>query len=136
MDDPRYPVGKLEPVGRALTGDERAALIDTIEAHPANMRAAVAELDDAQLDTPYREGGWTARQVVHHVVDSHVNAYVRFKLAVAQDGATVGTYDETRWAELPRRARGAGGGVARDPRRAARALGLLPPGPLGRAVPS
>ena len=76
-------------------------MIDTIEAHPANMRAAVAGLNDEQLDTPYRDGGWTVRQVVHHVVDSHINSYVRFKLAVTEDQPTIGTYEEAQWAELP-----------------------------------
>lgn len=99
--DPRYPVGPFESVGRGLTVEERDRFIGTIEAHPANMRAAVAGLTDVQLDTPYREGGWTVRQVVHHAADSHVNAYVRFKLAVTAEGATVGTYEQTAWAELP-----------------------------------
>jgi hypothetical protein len=76
-------------------------MIDAIEVHPANIRAAVAGLNDQQLDTPYREGGWTVRQVVHHVVDSHINSYVRFKLAVTEDKPTIGTYQEAAWAELP-----------------------------------
>ncbi len=101
MEDLRYPIGRFEPQRRALTDGERSALIDAIEAHPARMRAAVDGLDDARLDTPYRDGGWTVRQVVHHVVDSHVNSYVRFKLAVTEDRPTVGTYDERAWAELP-----------------------------------
>lgn len=99
--DPRYPIGPFASLGRPLTAEERAARIDVIEAHPANMRAAVAGLDDDQLDTPYRDGGWTVRQVVHHVVDSHVNSYVRFKLAVTEEEPRVGTYQEARWAELP-----------------------------------
>lgn len=101
MDDPRYPNGPFESVGRALTDSERDALIGAIAAHPADMRAAVAGLDDGQLDTPYRDGGWTARQVVHHVVDSHLNSYVRFKLAITEDDATIRTYEEKDWAELP-----------------------------------
>ena len=101
MSDLRYPIGKLQSAGRTLTADERTALIDAIAAHPSRMRAALAGLTDAQLDTPYREGGWTARQVVHHVVDSHVNAYVRFKLAVTEDDADIRSYDQTAWAELP-----------------------------------
>jgi hypothetical protein len=88
-------------VRRTLTAEERADLIDAIAGHPARMRAAVAGLTDEQLDTPYREGGWTPRQVVHHVVDSHVNAYVRFKLAATEDNPTVRTYEEHLWAELP-----------------------------------
>ena len=94
-------MGRFESVGRALTEAERVALIDTIGAHPASMRAAVASLSDAQLDTRYREGGWTVRQVVHHVVDSHLNSYVRFKLAVTEDNPTIITYEESAWAELP-----------------------------------
>jgi len=99
--DPRYPVGPFESVGRPLSAEERSARIDAIEEHPARMRAAVEGLDDDQLDTPYREGGWTVRQVVHHVVDSHLNAYVRFKLAVTEDRPTIGTYEEKEWAKLP-----------------------------------
>jgi hypothetical protein len=99
--DLRYPIGPLQRVGRALTPQERSAHIDTIEAHPARMRRAVAGLDDGQLDTPYREGGWTVRQVVHHLVDSHVNSYVRFKLAMTEDRPSIRTYEEKAWAELP-----------------------------------
>lgn len=97
----RYPTGPFESVGRALTPDERRRHVDTIEAHPARMRRAVADLTDDQLDTPYREGGWTVRQVVHHVADSHLNAYVRFKLAVTEDRPTIPTYEEKEWAKLP-----------------------------------
>ncbi|MEM7416923.1 MAG: YfiT family bacillithiol transferase [Gemmatimonadota bacterium] len=99
--DPRYPIGAFASVGRALTPEERAALIDRIEAHPSNMRTAVAGLTDEQLDTPYRDGGWTPRQVVHHVVDSHINSYVRFKLAATEDHPRITTYEEAIWAELP-----------------------------------
>jgi uncharacterized damage-inducible protein DinB len=99
--DPRYPIGPFASVGRPLTDEERRAHIDTIEAHPARMRAAVSDLTDEQLDTAYREGGWTVRQVVHHVVDSHLNSYVRFKLAVTEDHPTVCTYEQVAWAELP-----------------------------------
>lgn len=99
--DPRYPIGPFESLGRALTPEERAERIGAIEGHPARMRAAVAGLDDEQLDTPYRDGGWTVRQVVHHVVDSHLNAYVRFKVAVTEDLPTIRTYEEKDWAELP-----------------------------------
>jgi hypothetical protein len=106
MDDARseklrYPTGRFTSVRRRLTPEERAARIDAIRATPARLRAAVTGLDDAQLDTPYRDGGWTVRQVVHHVVDSHTNAYVRFKLAITEDKPTVRTYQEKLWAELP-----------------------------------
>ena len=101
MEDLRYPNGSFESRQRPLTIEERTQMIDAIQAHPVNMRAAVAGLSDAQVATPYREGGWTVRQVVHHVVDSHINAYVRFKLAVTEDRPTIGTYEEAKWAELP-----------------------------------
>lgn len=99
--DPRYPTGRFSSVKRPLTRDERASRIEAIRSHPARIRAAVAGLSDQQLDTPYREGGWTVRQVVHHVVDSHTNAYVRFKLAITEDGPTIRPYQEKLWAELP-----------------------------------
>jgi uncharacterized damage-inducible protein DinB len=101
LDDPRFPTGRFASVKRPLTPAERAAKIDTIRTTPSRMRAAVAGLSDAQLDTPYREGGWSVRQVVHHVVDSHLNAYVRFKLALTEENPTVRPYDEKLWAELP-----------------------------------
>ena len=100
MDDLKYPTGRFTPKGRPLTPGERTVLIDAIQAHPAHMRAAVGGLSDDQLDTPYRQGGWTVRQVVHHVVDSHVNSYIRFKLAVTEDHPTIGVYDQDAWAEL------------------------------------
>lgn len=99
MNDPRYPIGKasLKP---ELSDTERREAIDTIAAVPANLRAAVAGLGEEQLDTPYRDGGWTVRQLVHHVPDSHVNAYIRFKLALTEDTPTIKTYAEDRWAKL------------------------------------
>ena len=101
MDDLKFPIGRFKSLRRPLTDAERADRIAAIEAHPANMRAAVAGLGDPQLDTPYREGGWTVRQVVHHVVDSHVNSYIRFKLAVTEDNPAIMTYRQSEWAELP-----------------------------------
>jgi uncharacterized damage-inducible protein DinB len=100
MTDLRYPIGKFQPPA-SVTDAERAALVDQIAALPAELRSAVSTLDDTQLDTPYREGGWTVRQVVHHVPDSHVNAYTRFKLALTEDVPTIKTYEEAQWAELP-----------------------------------
>jgi uncharacterized damage-inducible protein DinB len=98
-EDPRYPIGRFDRHG--TTGpDEFPRLIDEIAAVPANLRAAIAGLDERQLDTPYRDGGWTVRQVVHHVPDSHMNAYIRFKLSLTEDGPTIKTYDESAWAEL------------------------------------
>ncbi|HZM26024.1 MAG TPA: bacillithiol transferase BstA [Gemmatimonadales bacterium] len=100
MTDLRYPIGKFQPPA-SVTHAERAVLVDQIAAIPAELRSVVSTLDDTQLDTPYREGGWTVRQVVHHVPDSHVNAYTRFKLALTEDVPTIKTYEEAQWAELP-----------------------------------
>jgi DinB superfamily len=97
--DPRYPIGTFE-MPKELTPARRRRAIDEIAATPAKMRAAVQGLTDAQLDTPYREGGWTVRQVVHHVPDSHMNAYIRLRLALTEDKPTIKPYEEARWAEL------------------------------------
>jgi uncharacterized damage-inducible protein DinB len=99
MDEDRYPVGRFTPVA-APTDEDRRRWIDEIRAAPRALRDAVAGLEDPQLDTPYREGGWTVRQVVHHVPDSHLNAYVRFRLALTESEPTIRPYDEKRWAEL------------------------------------
>lgn len=98
--DPRFPTGRFARPQAPLSDAERQRAIDTIAATPARLRAAVAGLTEAQLDTPYREGGWTVRQVVHHVPDSHLNSYVRFRLALTEDAPTIKPYDEARWAEL------------------------------------
>jgi hypothetical protein len=100
MTDPRYPIGKLVLKG-PLAAAERAKAIETIAGVPAALRAAVRGLDDVQLDTPYREGGWTVRQVVHHLADSHVNAYVRCKLTLTEELPPAKGYDENAWARLP-----------------------------------
>jgi hypothetical protein len=97
--DLRYPVGPFRRPEH-LDASQRRRAIDTIAATPAKLRAAVKGLTDAQLDTPYRPGGWTVRQVVHHVPDSHLNAYVRFKLALTENEPTIKPYEEARWAEL------------------------------------
>jgi DinB superfamily len=97
----RYPVGRLVRRPTPLDPRDRAGLIDVIEQAPPRFRSLVQGLNDAQLDTPYRPGGWTIRQVVHHVPDSHLNAYVRMKLAVTEDAPAIKTYEEARWAELP-----------------------------------
>ena len=97
--DPRYPVGKFSFDG--MTDQRKAQCLDDIEQTPARLRAAVRGLNDQQLDTPYRDGGWTVRQVVHHVPDSHMNSYVRFKLALTEDEPTIRPYMENLWAELP-----------------------------------
>jgi hypothetical protein len=97
--DPRYPVGKLE-IPTNITPDARKQMMDEIAAAPAKFRAAFKGLNDSQLDTPYREGGWTLRQVAHHVPDSHMNAYCRLKLALTEDKPTIRPYEEALWAKL------------------------------------
>lgn len=99
MSDPRYPIGPYQRRDE-LSPDERRAMIDIIAAAPSRMREAVAALDDAQLDTPYRDGGWSVRQVVHHLPDSHLNAYIRLKLALTEEQPTIRPYDEAKWAEV------------------------------------
>jgi uncharacterized damage-inducible protein DinB len=97
--DPRYPIGNFKmPV--QVSPERRQQAIEGIAAAPAKLRAAVKGLSDSQLDTPYREGGWTVRQVVHHVPDSHMNAYVRLKLALTEDKPIIKPYNEAAWAEL------------------------------------
>lgn len=99
MNDSQYPVGKFERRDH-LTMDDRRALIATIAACAPKLRDAVANLSDEQLDTPYRDGGWTVRQVTHHIPDSHLNAYVRLKLALTEDEPTIKPYEEAQWAEM------------------------------------
>ena len=97
--DPRFPTGKFHYDGQ-MTQPHKHAFLEDIARTPANLRAAVNGLSPAQFDTPYRDGGWTVRQVVHHVPDSHMNAYVRFKLALTEDEPTIKPYAEDRWANL------------------------------------
>jgi uncharacterized damage-inducible protein DinB len=99
MNDARYPIGKFSYDGN-LTENQKGTFLDEIAQTPARLRAAVKGLSSDQLDTPHRPGGWTVRQVVHHVPDSHLNAYVRFKLALTEDVPTIKPYAEDRWAEL------------------------------------
>ncbi len=98
--DLRYPIGRFTRPA-SLSPQERAAAVAAIGDTPAKLRAAVAGLNETQLDTPYRPGGWTVRQVVHHVPDSHLNAYVRCKLALTEEEPIVRPYVEKRWAEQP-----------------------------------
>jgi hypothetical protein len=97
--DVRYPIGKFSWAG-TQTVEERNRRVDEIAATPGWMRKAVGGLSNAQLDTPYRDGGWTVRQVVHHVPDSHLNSYIRFKFALTENEPTIKPYDEAQWAEL------------------------------------
>lgn len=98
-DDLKYPVGKFQRPA-SLSLDQRQSAIAAIAAVPPKLRAAVRGLTETQLDTPYRPGGWTVRQVVHHVPDSHSNAYTRFKLTLTEDVPTIKPYDEEAWAKL------------------------------------
>lgn len=100
MSDLRFPIGKFTYAG-PMDSEQKGKCIEEIAQAPANLRAAVRRLSGAQLDTPYRPDGWTVRQVVHHVPDSHLNSYLRFKLALTEDEPTIKTYEEARWAELP-----------------------------------
>jgi uncharacterized damage-inducible protein DinB len=99
MADPRFPIGKFHYEG-SPSADVRKTLIAEIEQTPTAIRAAVRCLSPKQLDTPYRDGGWSVRQVAHHVPESHMNAYIRFKLALTEDQPIIKTYDEDRWAKL------------------------------------
>jgi hypothetical protein len=96
----QYPIGKFTYEGPA-SQEQRNAWITQLAALPAAMEAAVAGFNDEQLDTPYRPGGWTVRQVVHHTADSHMNAYIRLHWALTEDAPLIKAYDEKAWAELP-----------------------------------
>jgi hypothetical protein len=97
--DIRYPIGRGELEGEIIP-ERRYEWIKDLEDAPRLLREVVEGLSEGQLDTPYREGGWTARQIVHHLCDSNINSYVRFKLAVTEDEPTIKTWDQTLWAEL------------------------------------
>ena len=97
--DLQYPIGKLTWPEK-MTDDVRRKCIQQIEETPTRLREAVKGLTEKQLDTPYREGGWTVRQVAHHLADSHANAYIRFKLALTEDEPTIKPYEQQLWAEL------------------------------------
>ena len=99
MENLSFPIGKFTYSGPTSDGQKRV-FIDEIAQTPARLKTAVAGLSNTQLDTPYRPAGWTVRQVVHHVPDSHLNAYVRFKLALTEDNPTIKPYAEDRWADL------------------------------------
>jgi hypothetical protein len=98
--DPRFPTGTFQ-FNADVTPDMRRRAIDAIRETPAKLRAATRGLNETQLDTPYRDGGWTVRQLIHHVPESHVNAFVRFKLALTEENPTIKPYDEDAWVKLP-----------------------------------
>lgn len=97
--DLRYPIGKFQRP-ESVTAEDRATWLAALADAPARFRNAVRDLDDAQFDTPYRPDGWTVRQVVHHVADSHMNSYIRFRLALTETDPTIKPYDEAQWANL------------------------------------
>jgi hypothetical protein len=102
--DPRFPIGQFhynEPKTAEERLQQRNQHIEALADMPRKFRHAVEDLTEAQLDTPYREGGWTVRQLIHHIPDSHMNAYVRFKMALTEHDPTIKTYEEQLWAELP-----------------------------------
>ena len=99
LDDLRYPIGRFSPAAGSDPGI-RGAHIESLRLLPQQFRDAVSGLSDAQLDTPYREGGWTVRQLVHHLADSHANSFIRFKLALTENWPTIKPYDEAAWARL------------------------------------
>jgi hypothetical protein len=100
VSDLRYPVGKFN-FPDTVTPEDREKFVGQIADTPARLKAAIAGLSDQQLDTAYRPGGWTVRQVVHHVPDSHLNSYIRFRWALTEDQPTIKAYHEDLWAELP-----------------------------------
>lgn len=97
VDQLRYPIGRFH----ASAASSRAEQIESLRRLPERLRAAVQGLEDSQLDTPYRDAGWTVRQLVHHVADSHANSYARVKMALTEDDPTIFAYDEGAWAKLP-----------------------------------
>ncbi|MEJ7812742.1 MAG: YfiT family bacillithiol transferase [Gemmatimonadaceae bacterium] len=100
VHDLRYPIGRFERPA-TLSAEARGQCIEHVSATPGSLWAAVEGLSAEQLDTPYRPGGWTVRQLIHHMPDSHLNAYTRFKLALTEHEPTIKPYEEARWAELP-----------------------------------
>jgi uncharacterized damage-inducible protein DinB len=98
MSDPRYPIGKYEP--KPFSESLKLEWLNNLRQLPNELEDAILNLDSAHLKSPYREGGWTIQQLVHHVADSHMNAYIRFKLALTEENVTVKTYEEQLWAEL------------------------------------
>ena len=96
--DPRFPIGKYE--AKPFSEEQKEIWLNDLKYLPELLEHALLNLDAHQLDTPYREGGWTVKQLVHHIADSHMNAYIRFKLVLTEDNPTIKTYEEKKWAEL------------------------------------
>ena len=96
--DPRYPIGEYEP--KPFSEKQKDEWLNEIKFLPQNLEYAILNLDEQQLDTPYREGGWKVRQLIHHVADSHLNAFCRFRLGLTEESPTIKPYDEKKWAEL------------------------------------
>jgi uncharacterized damage-inducible protein DinB len=113
LEQERYPVGRMPRLDAPVDAKTRAENVATLVGLPGQLRGMVTGLSDAQLDTAYRDGGWTIRQVVHHIADSHMNAYIRMKLAATEDEPAVKTYEEKDWAALPE-ARSAPVGMSLD----------------------
>ena len=99
MSDQRYPIGRYEP--KPYSEEQKKEWLHNIRELPTELEYAIQNLDADQLQSPYRDGGWTIHQLVHHIADSHMNAYIRFKLALTEDDVTVKSYEEQLWAELP-----------------------------------
>src|SRR5580698_7127231 len=100
LEELQYPIGRFDWTGRTTQSD-RSEWLQIIANTPSSLRAAIAGLTPEQLDVPYRDGGWTIRQVVHHYADDHMNSYIRFKLALTEDAPTIKAYSEPLWGELP-----------------------------------
>jgi hypothetical protein len=98
MEELKYPIGKFIP--QPFSPERRKEWLLDIETLPMQVEAAISNLDEAQLETPYRPGGWTVKQLVHHIADSHMNAYIRFKLGLSEELPTIKTYDENSWANM------------------------------------
>ena len=96
--DPRFPIGKYEP--QPFSEKLKADWINDIKFLPTGIENAISNLDASQIETPYREGGWTVKQLIHHVADSHMNAYIRFKLGLTEDNPTIRPYDQEAWSKL------------------------------------
>lgn len=101
IDQLRYPIGKFQPKTQYYYETDTVGYIDEISRLPGQIQAAVGDMTEEQLDTPYRSGGWTIRQVIHHIVDSHINSYIRYRWALTEETPTIKAYDEGSWAFLP-----------------------------------